>query len=148
MRVILLQDVLHQGKRGEVIDVKPGFARNYLMPQGIALPANDGNLKYFDQLRKKIDDEHERERAAAEAQAKKFEGLRLTILKRVDENEHLYGSVTATEIADSLAEQGIEVDRRRVDLEGGIKSLGDHEVRIELHPEVIAEIMVTVDVEE
>ena len=62
MRVILLQDVLHQGKRGDVIDVKPGYARNFLLPQGVALPANDGNLKYFDQLKRKIDVQHEQER--------------------------------------------------------------------------------------
>ena len=148
MRVILLQDVLHQGKRGEVIDVKPGFARNYLLPQGIALQASGGNLKHFEQLRRQIDDEHERERAAAQAIADKLAGTRLTILKRVDENEHLYGSVTATEIAEALEAQGSEIDRRRIDLEGGIKSLGDHEVRIELHSEVIAKITVTVDVEE
>lgn len=148
MRVILLQDVLHQGKRGEVIDVRPGFARNYLMPQGIALPASEGNLRYFQQLRRKIEDEHERDRAAAEVIAESLQGVRLTILKRVDENEHLYGSVTATEIAEQLAAQGTEIDRRRIDLEGGIKSLGDHEVRIELHPEVISAITVTVDIEE
>ncbi len=148
MRVILLQDVLHQGKRGDVIDVKPGFARNYLMPQGIALPASEGNMRHFEQLRSKIDSEHERERAAAQSIADKLEGKRLTILKRVDENEHLYGSVTATEIAEALAADGVEIDRRRIDLEGGIKTLGDHEVRIELHADVVAPIVVTVDVEE
>ncbi len=148
MRVILLQDVLHQGKRGDVIDVKPGFARNYLMPQGIALPASDGNVRHFEQLRRKIDSEHERERDAAQTVADQLEGKRLTILKRVDENDTLYGSVTATEIAEALAADGIDIDRRRIDLEGGIKTLGDHEVRIELHAEVIAPILVTVDVEE
>ncbi len=148
MRVILLQDVLHQGKRGDVIDVKPGFARNYLMPQGIALPASQGNLRHFEELRSKIDAEHEHERDAAQKVADQLEGVRLTILKRVDENDTLYGSVTATEIAEALAADGIEIDRRRIDLEGGIKSLGDHEVRIELHAEVVAPILVTVDVEE
>ncbi len=148
MRVILLQDVLHQGKRGDVIDVKPGFARNNLKPQGIARPASDGNLRHFEQLRRKIDAEHERERTAAQKVADQLDGVRVTILKRVDENDNLYGSVTATEIVDALAAEGIEIDRRRIDLEGGIKSLGDHEVRIELHAEVIAPILVTVDVEE
>ena len=66
MRVILLQDVLHQGKRGDVIDVKPGYARNFLLPQGVALPASDGNLKYFEQLKRKIDAQHEHERSLAE----------------------------------------------------------------------------------
>jgi large subunit ribosomal protein L9 len=128
--------------------VKPGFARNYLLPQGIALPATDGNLRHFQQLRRTIDREHERKRTEAEAVAKRLEGVRVIILKRVDENDNLYGSVTATEIAEALAEQGIEIDRRRIDLEGGIKSMGDHEVRIELHSEVTAPILVTVDRQE
>jgi large subunit ribosomal protein L9 len=148
MRVILLQDVLHQGKRGDVIDVKPGYARNFLLPQGVALPANDGNLKYFDQLKRKIDVQHEQERGLAQKAAEGLEGVRVTVLKRVDENQTLYGSVTATEISDALTAQGVEIDRRRIDLEGGIKSLGDHPVRIELHADVVAEITVTVDVEE
>jgi large subunit ribosomal protein L9 len=148
MRVILLQDVLHQGKRGDVIDVKPGYARNFLLPQGVALPANDGNLKYFEQLKRKIDVQHEEERAVAQKAAEELEGVRVTVLKRVDENQTLYGSVTATEISDALTAHGVEIDRRRIDLEGGIKSLGDHPVRIELHADVIAEITVTVDVEE
>lgn len=148
MRVILLQDVLHQGKRGDVINVKPGYARNYLLPQGVALPASDGNLKYFEQLKRKIDAQHEHERSLAEKAAEGLVGVNVTVLKRVDEHGTLYGSVTATEIAEGLEAQGIEIDKRRIDLEGGIKSLGDHPVRIELHPDVIAEITVTVDVEE
>ena len=86
MRVILLRDVLHQGKRGDVIDVKPGFARNYLLPQGIALEATDGNLRHFEQVRRKIDAAHERQRDAAQAIADSLVGVRVTILTRVDEN--------------------------------------------------------------
>ena len=148
MRVILMQDVLHTGKRGEVIDVKPGHARNYLIPQGMALLATSGNLKYFDQQRTKIDAQHAKEREAAAEIAAQIAGTRLTVAKRVGESETLYGSVTATEVAELLEGKGISVDRRRIDLEGGIKSLGDHEVRIELHPEVVAEVTVTVVAEE
>lgn len=148
MRVILLQDVLHQGQRGDVIDVKPGYARNYLLPQGKALPASAGNLRHVEQMRRRLDAEHERELATAEVMAEKLAGVRLTILKRVDENGKLYGSVTATEIVEALGEKGFEIDRRRIDLEGGIKSIGDHEVRIELHTEVTVPILLTVDVEE
>lgn len=148
MQVILLRDVRHKGKRGDIIDVKPGYARNYLLPQGIALKASAGNLKYFDQLKRKIDARHIKARDAAEAAAEGINGLVVSIKKRVDEKEHLYGSVTATEIAAVLEAKGVEIDRRRIDLEGGIKSLGDHSVRVELHPEVIAEITVTVEVEE
>lgn len=148
MRVILMQDVLHTGKRGEVIDVKPGHARNYLIPQGLALLATPGNLKYFEQQRTKIDAKHAKEREAAGEIAAQMAGTRLTVAKRVGESETLYGSVTATEVAELLEAKGISIDRRRIDLEGGIKTLGDHEVRIELHPEVVAEVTVTVVAEE
>lgn len=148
MRVIMMQDVLHTGKRGEVIDVKPGHARNYLIPQGLALQATPGNLKYFEQQRGKIDARHAKEREAAGQIAAEMAGIRLTIAKRVGESETLYGSVTATEVAEGLQNNGVTVDRRRIDLEGGIKTLGDHQVRIELHPEVVAEVTVTVVAEE
>jgi len=148
MRVILMQDVLHTGKRGEVIDVKPGHARNYLIPQGLALQATPGNLTYFEQQRGKIDARHAKEREAAAEVAAEMAGIRLTIAKRVGESETLYGSVTATEVAEMLEHKGVSVDRRRIDLEGGIKTLGDHQVRIELHPEVVAEVTVTVTAEE
>ena len=148
MRVILMQDVLHTGKRGEVVDVKPGHARNYLIPQGLALQATPGNFKYFDQQRGKIDARHTKEREAAAQVAADMAGIRLTIAKRVGESETLYGSVTATEVAEGLENKGVSIDRRRIDLEGGIKTLGDHQVRIELHPEVVAEVTVTVIAEE
>lgn len=148
MRVILMQDVLHTGKRGEVIDVKPGYARNFLIPQGLALEASAGNIKYFEQQRGKIDARHAKEREAAAQIAGEIAGLRLTIAKRVGESETLYGSVTATEVVEMLEQKGVSVDRRRIDLEGGIKTLGDHMVRIELHPEVVAEVAVTVVAEE
>jgi len=148
MRVILMQDVLHSGKRGEVIDVKPGHARNFLIPQGLALEATPGNLKYFDQQRGKIDVRHAQERVAAAEIAAEMAGIRLKIAKRVGESETLYGSVTATEVAEMLLSKGVTVDRRRIDLEGGIKTLGDHPVRIELHPEVVAEVTVTVVAED
>lgn len=148
MRIILMQDVLHTGKRGEIIDVKAGHARNYLIPQGLALEATPGNQKYFEQQRRKIDARHAREREAAQQLAGELAGLRVRVAKRVGETETLYGSVTASEVAELLERQGVTVDRRRIDLEGGIKTLGDHPIRIELHPEVIAEVMLTVVAEE
>lgn len=148
MRVILMQDVLHTGKRGEIVNVKPGYARNYLVPQGLALEATDGNLKYFAQQKTKIDARHAKERDAAAEIAAQLAGIRLTIAKRVGESETLYGSVTATEVAELLEAKGVTVDRRRIDLEGGIKTLGEHPVRIELHPEIVAEVTVIVEAEE
>ncbi len=148
MRVILMQDLRHTGRRGEVVKVKPGFARNYLLPQGLALEATPGNLKVFEQQRSKIDAHHAKERDAAALVAARLAELRVEIAKRVGESETLYGSVTATEIAEALAAKGVEVDRRRIDLEGGIKTLGEHPVRIHLHPEVVAEVIVKVVAEE
>jgi large subunit ribosomal protein L9 len=144
VKVILLSDQRHLGKRGQVVEVKPGFARNYLLPQGFALEASHSNVTYFEQQRTKIDARHSQEREAAAAIAKQLAGLKISIPKRVGETETLYGSVTAGDIADVLAAKGFTVDRRRIDLEGGIKTLGDHSVRVELHPEVIAEVTVSV----
>ena len=148
MRVILLKDQRHLGRRGEEVEVKDGFGRNYLVPQGIALLATEGNRKYFEQQRSKIEAEHVKERDEALAVAEKLANLRLEITKKAGEGGTLYGSVTATDIADELAAKDVQVDRRRIDLEGGIKSIGDHEVRIHLHSEVVAPIMVTVLPEE
>lgn len=148
MEVILMQDLVHAGKRGEVIDVKPGYARNYLLPQGLALEATKANRQYFEQQRERIDAEHAREREGAEGLRERIAAAQVVIAKRVGEQDTLYGSVTATEIAEALEAQGIEVDRRRIDLEGGIKTLGEHPVRIDLHYEVVAEVLVKVVAEE
>jgi len=148
MKVILMSDLRHRGRRGEVVEVKPGYARNYLMPQGMALEATPGNLKVFQHQRKKIEERHEAERSVASGLAERIAGARVLLKKRATETGSLYGSVTAGEIVDSLAAQGIEIDRRQVDLAGGIKALGDHAVRIDLHSEVVAEVPVTVEAEE
>ena len=144
MKVILLSDQRQVGKRGEVVEVKPGFGRNYLVPQGIALEATPANIKFFEQQRTKIDARHAKERDAAAAVAAQMSGLRLEIPKRVGETGTLYGSVTAGDIAEVLERKGFVVDRRRIDLEGGIKTVGDHPVRVELHSEVVAEVTVSV----
>lgn len=148
MRVILLKDQRHLGRRGEEVEVKDGFGRNYLVPQGIALISSEGNRKYFEQQREKIEAVHVRERDEALGLAAKLADLRLEVTKKAGEGGTLYGSVTATDVAEELAAKGVQVDRRRIDLEGGIKSIGDHEVRIHLHSEVVAAITVTVLPEE
>jgi len=148
MKVILMSDLRHRGRRGEVVEVKPGYARNYLFPQGLAREATPGNLKQFAQERKKIDLRHAAERQAAAEVAAAIAGLRLSLRKRAMETGSLYGSVTASEVVEALAARGVAVDRRQVDLAGGIKSLGDHLVRIDLHSDVVAELAVTVEAEE
>lgn len=148
MKIILLSDLRHRGRRGQVVEVKPGYARNYLLPHGLALEATPGNLKYFEHQKKKIEARHEAERGAAAEVAARIAGVKLTLRKRATESGALYGSVTAGEVVEALAAQGIEVDRRQVDLAGGIKALGDHVVRIDLHSDVVAELAVTVEAEE
>ena len=148
MKVILLSDQRHLGKRGETVEVKPGFGRNFLLPQGLALEATSANQKLVEHRRAKIEAAHDKERGAAEEIKARLEGLRIEIPKRVGEKDTLYGSVTAGDVAAALAAKGFVVDRRRIDLEGGIKSLGDHTVRVDLHPEVLAEVIVAVTREE
>jgi large subunit ribosomal protein L9 len=148
MRVILLNDLRHTGKRGQEVDVKPGFARNYLLPQGVAVEATDANRKWFEGQRKKIDARIAQERDEAVRTAGVLAGARVEIHKRVGETGTLYGSVTAHEIGDALAAKGIELDRRKIDLGAGIKAIGDHRVPVHLHPDVSTELLVTVLPEE
>lgn len=143
-----MSDLRHRGRRGQVVEVRPGYARNFLFPQGLAREATPGNIKLFEQERKKIDVKHAVERQAAAEIAAAIAGIRVSLRKRAMETGALYGSVTASDVVDALAAQGIEVDRRQVDLAGGIKTLGDHLVRVDLHSEVIAELAVTVEAEE
>jgi len=148
MKVILMSDLRARGRRGQVVEVKPGFARNFLLPQGLALVATAGNLKRFEQEKKKIHAKNDAARDAAAEIGAKVSAVKLEIPKRAQENGTLYGSVTPGEIVAALAERGIEVDRRQVDLAGGIKSVGDHLVRVDLHAEVVAELTVTVSAAE
>ena len=148
MKVILMQDVRHTGHRGEVVKVKPGFARNFLVPQGMALEATPGNLKFFEQQKQKIEIKHEKQRDTAAARAAEMSGVEIEIAKRVGESGTLYGSVTPSEIAEALEAKGITVDKRRLDLGGGIKAVGEHAVTIELYSDVTAEIKVHVVAEQ
>ncbi len=150
MEIILLQDMRQLGRRGEVVKVKPGYARNYLLPQGYALEKTKANAAFFEQQRKKIDAVHAKERAEALEIAAAIAALKISITKRVGETETLYGSVTAAEVGEQLQRKGVTVDKRKIDLgvAHGIKTLGEHTVAIDLHPEVIAELTVSVVPEE
>ncbi len=140
MKVILLSDLRHQGRRGDVIEVRPGYARNYLMPRGLAMEATPGNLKRFQQDRRKLDARHEAERQRAEDLAGKLANVTITLERRAMENGMLYGSVTPSAIVEALAAQGFSLERRQVDLQGGVRSLGEHRVRLVLHAEVAVEL--------
>lgn len=144
MKIILRADVENLGRLGDVVTVKPGYGRNYLLPQGLAMLVTPGNLKAFELERKKLQARMDALRSAADELAGKIEGLVLTIPMRVGDNDKLYGSVTTGIIGDALARQGIEVDRRRILLEHAIRTLGEHPVRVRLHADVIASMTVKV----
>jgi len=144
MKVILADDVRGLGHRGETVNVKDGYARNFLFPQGYAYEATDANLRRLSEEKKKYDEKTMKEQRVAEEVAKKVSGLTVTITKKAGEGEVLYGSVTASDIADSLAARGIQVDRRRVEVAEPIKRLGQHTVHVRLHRDVVAELIVDV----
>ncbi len=150
MEIILLEDVRNLGQRGDVVRVKPGFARNYLLPRGSALESTRANRAYFEQQRKKIDARHSKLRSEAAEIATEIAAKSIKIAKRVGEKDTLYGSVTTADIAEELERKGVTVEKRRIDLGGvgGLKNLGDHTVTIDLHPEVVAELVVSVVAEE
>ena len=144
MKVILADDVRGLGHRGDTVTVKPGYARNYLFPQGFAYEATAANTRRLVEEKKKYDEKTLHEKVGAEAVAKQIEGLTVVITKKAGEGDILYGSVTPTEIADALLQQGVEVDRRRIELAEPIKRLGEHRVHIRLHRDVTTELVVNV----
>jgi large subunit ribosomal protein L9 len=144
MRVILLTDVDRLGKAGQEVEVAAGHARNFLLPQRWAAEATPGNLRALQGLQSQARKREGRLREQAEELARKIAGVRCTIARRAGELDKLYGSVTNQDIAEALGGQGIVVDRRRILLEEPIKILGDSEVPVRLHPEVTAEIQVSV----
>jgi len=136
MKLILRADVDTLGRLGEIVTVKPGFGRNFLVPQGLAMAATEANLKQFELERKKLAAQADSLRAAATDLAEKIAATPLSIAVRVGEGDKMYGSVTAANIADALAEKGIDIDRRKVDLPDALRALGEFEVEIRLHPDV------------
>jgi large subunit ribosomal protein L9 len=144
MKVILREEIRRLGHRGETVEVAPGFARNYLFPQSLAYPATEANLRRLHEEKRKYEERMNQQKSVAEEVARKMEGLRVTVVKKAGEGDVLYGSVTASEIADALAAHGIEIDRRRVELEEPIKRLGEHQVHVRLHRDVIAALLVVV----
>ena len=145
MKVILADDVRGLGHRGDTVSVKPGYARNFLFPQGFAYEATDANLRRLSEEKKKYDEKMLSQKGVAAELAKKMEGLSVVISKKAGEGNVLYGSVTPAEIADALESRGIEVDRRRIEVAEPIKRLGEHRVHIRLHRDVVAELTVQVE---
>ena len=144
MKVILADDVRGLGHRGDTVTVKPGYARNFLFPQKFAYEANPGNVRRLSEEKKKYDEKMSHEKTGAEEIARKMEGLTVAITKKAGDEGVLYGSVTATEIADALAAKGIAVDRRRIEVAEPIKRIGQHTVHIRLHRDVTTVLNVDV----
>lgn len=145
VKVLLTKDVPELGHAGDVYNVAAGYARNYLMPRGLAVLATRGAMKQAEEIKSAATRRRARERANAEAQAQMIVGKRLLFTANAGENDRLYGSVTTADIAEKLTEVvGFEVDRRRIDLDHGIRDLGIHEVSIRLMPEVTAAFHVAV----
>ena len=140
MKVILLRDVESLGSAGEVVQVKSGFARNFLIPQRQALVASDTNVAQFESKRKQHAAVSERERRAAEAVAKQLEADSITAQVRVGEEDRLFGSVTLQNIADLLAEKDYDIDRRAIQLEEPIRALGVYTIDVRLHADVTANV--------
>jgi len=144
MEIILRQAVENLGKPGDVVKVKAGYARNYLLPHGLAYEATPGNLKRIQQERERLDAAENERRNAAQGLAEKIEQVSLTFSARVGEEGKLFGSVTATDIAQQLEGQGFHVEKRQIDLHEPIKALGVYRVPIRLHADVKPEVRVWV----
>jgi len=145
VQVILSEDVYALGEAGDVVSVKPGYARNYLVPQGKALPATAARVNEVEHQKRVIAERRARELKDLEAVKAKLEGLQLRISAQAGEEGKLFGSVTAQNLADLLSEKGLEVDRRKIVLDEPIKTVGEHTVAIRLRSDVVAEFKVQVD---
>ena len=144
MEVILREDVKSLGKAGELVRVRPGYARNFLLPKGLAYEASEGNKKRIAAETRARTTRVEAEKNEAQGFAAKLAAVTVTLTGKAGEEGKLFGSVTAPDIADALGKQGLEIDRRRIELEHPIKALGFHSVAVRLHPEVHAEVRVQV----
>jgi len=147
MELMLRQDVDKLGRRGDVVKVAEGYGRNYLLPRGLAVAVNATNKAMIERERKTHEAKMAKEKAECQHVADRIGSLRFVAPRKVGENDVLYGSVTSGDIAEFLKAKGLEVDKRKVLLDEPIKRLGDHEVKIKLHPEVVGALKVLVSKE-
>ena len=144
MEVILREHVDNLGRRGEIVKVADGYARNYLLPRKLALLATDGNKKQIERERVKFDVKEADEQNAAQAIADRMANVEVVVARKVGETEALYGSVTTADITEALAAKGFEIDRRKLQLVEPIKKLGEYDVVLKLHRDVTAHVKVKV----
>lgn len=148
MELLLKEDVDHLGVRGEVVKVRPGYGRNFLLPRGLAIQATPGNLKQIELQRRALLKKEATERDAATQQSELVKELTLEFARKVGEHGMLYGSVTSMDIAEAFAAKGFEIDRRKIQLKDPIKEPGEFEVAVKLHREVTTNVKVVVKNEE
>jgi large subunit ribosomal protein L9 len=144
MEVILREHVDNLGRRGDVVKVADGYARNYLLPRKLALPVTEGSRRQIERERVKFDAREAEEKKVAEAIASRLANIEVVIPRKVGETDALYGSVTTADIAEALLAQGVEVDRRKLQLAESIKKIGDVDVPVKLHREVVGSVKVRV----
>ena len=144
MEIILLERIEKLGSMGDVVTVKPGFARNYLLPQKKALRATKENLAKFEQQRVQLEADNRERREEAQTVADRLDGLAFVVIRQASEGGQLYGSVSARDIAEAIGEAGFKIGRRQIQLDAPIKSLGLHGVRVSLHPEVSASVTLNI----
>jgi len=144
MEVILREHVDNLGRRGEVVKVADGYARNYLLPRKLALLVTSGNKQQIERERGKFEAREQEEKKVAEAIAARLAGVEIQIARKVGETEVLFGSVTSADIAAALAAKGFEIDRRKLNLREPIKKLGEYDIPLRLHPEVTIPVKVKV----
>lgn len=144
MKVIFLQDVKGQGKKGEVKDVSEGYARNYLIPRGLAQEASKGNMRTLEAQKQATERRKQQEKEEAQQLGKKLETMTIVIRAKAGEGGRLFGAITSKQVSEALAKEGIKVDKRKIELDEPIRSLGVTKVPIKLHPEVRAALSVQV----
>jgi large subunit ribosomal protein L9 len=144
MKVILTKDLENLGKAGALVDVKPGYGRNYLLPRQLAVPATAKNVRQLDHEKSGILARAARHKSSMDAMAKKLSAIELKFARKVGEQDKLFGSVTSKDIHEQLEQQGYEIDRRQIHLPEPIKTLGQHEVDVKLHPDVVAKLKVAI----
>ena len=148
MKIILKEDMDTLGLEGDVVDVAKGYARNYLIPKGMALEANTQNIKLFETQKKKIEVKRLKAKEEAEKIKERLADVTITIAQKAGEEDKLYGSVTSMDIAAQLEKQGVVIDRKKISLDKPIKTLGEFDVQIRLYPKVTGTIKVVVVPEE
>ena len=140
MKVLLKADVPKIGKKGELLEVKEGYARNFLFPNGLAVEASGGTMKQYEEGKKADERRKVKEKEEAEALAAKIKGTTITLRHKAGEEGRLFGSITSAEVAEALKGKGLEIDKKKIHLDDPIRLVGHHDVKIKLHPEVIASL--------